>query len=54
MSDFCELNKRIEGKPFPTPKIEDLLLKLEGFRYATSLDRNMGYYHIELSPHSQQ
>jgi hypothetical protein len=29
-------------------------LKLEGFQYATSLDLNMGYYHIELSPFSKQ
>ena len=24
-----------------------MLLKLEGFQYATSLDSNMGYYHIQ-------
>jgi hypothetical protein len=28
-------------------------LKLEGFQYVTSLDLNMGYYHIELSPNSK-
>ena len=50
ISDFRELNKCIKRKPFPIPKIQDLLLKLEGFQYATSLDLNMGYYHIELSP----
>jgi hypothetical protein len=54
ISDFRELNKRIRRKPFPIPKIQDMLLKLEGFKYATSLDLNMGYYHIELSPHSKQ
>ena len=31
-----------------------MLLKLEGFIYATSLDLNMGYYHIKLSSHSKQ
>ena len=31
-----------------------MLLKLEGFQYATSLDLNMGYYHIELSPDSKR
>ena len=31
------------------PKINEMLLKLEGFQYATSLDLNMGYYHIGLS-----
>ena len=30
-----------------------MLLKLEGFKYATSLDLNMGYYHIELDLSSQ-
>ena len=30
------------------------MLKLEGFRYGTSLDLNMGYYHIELSPNSKR
>jgi hypothetical protein len=53
ISDFRELNKRIKRKPYPIPKIQDLLLKLEGFQYATSLDLNMGYYHIELSPDSK-
>ena len=30
------------------PKINDLLLKLEGFQYDTSLDLKMRYYHIQL------
>jgi RNase H-like domain found in reverse transcriptase/Reverse transcriptase (RNA-dependent DNA polymerase)/Integrase zinc binding domain/Retroviral aspartyl protease len=54
ISDFRELNKRIQRQPFPLPKIQDLLLKLEGFQYATSLDLNMGYYHIELSAQSKE
>ena len=54
ISDFCELNKCIKCKPFPIPKIQDLLLKLEGFQHATSLDLNMGYYHIELMPFSKR
>ena len=31
------------------PKINEMLLKLEGFKYAASLDLNMGYYHIRIS-----
>ena len=54
ISDFRELNKRIKRKPYPIPKIQDLMLKLEGFQYGTLLDLNMGYYHIELSPFSRR
>ena len=54
ISDFRELNKRIRRKPFPIPHIQDMLLNLEGFQYATSLDLNMGYYHIELNPASKE
>ena len=50
ITDFRELNKCIKQKLYPLPKIQDLLLGMEGFRYATSLDLNMGYYHIELTP----
>ncbi len=54
ISDFQELNKGLKHKPFPIPKINDLLLKLEGFQYATSLDLNVGYYHIELDLLAQE
>ena len=36
------------------PKTQDMLLKLEGFTHATSLDLNMGCYHIELHPESRK
>ena len=54
ISDFRELNKRIRRTPYPIPKIQDLLLKLEGFKYGTALDLNMVYYHIELSSESKE
>ena len=53
IADLRELNKRIKRKPFPIPKIQDLLLKLENFQYGTSLDLNMGYYNIHLDLESQ-
>ena len=53
ISDFRELNKLIVRQTYPIPKIQDLLLRLEGFRYGTTLDLNMGYYHIELSSKSK-
>jgi hypothetical protein len=35
LAELRELNKRIKRKPFPIPKINDLLQKLEGFYLAT-------------------
>ena len=52
ISDFRELSKRIKRKPFPIPKIQDLLPKLEDFKYASSFNLNKGYYHIKLCPFS--
>jgi hypothetical protein len=49
INDFCKLNKCIIRKPYPITRIQDMLLNLEGFKYATTLDLNMGYYHIKLS-----
>src|SRR5210317_355464 len=50
LADFQELNKMIKRKPFPIPKIQDMLHKLQGFQWVISLDLNMGYYHIVLDP----
>ena len=33
---------------------QDMLMNLEGFQYATSLDLNMGYYHLELDLQSKR
>ena len=50
VSNFRRLNAKIKRKPYPPlPHISDTLQQLEGFRYATSLDLSMGYYHIVLS-----
>ena len=54
ISDFRELNKRIKRKPCPIPHTQEMLLNLKGFQYATSLDLNMGHYHIELCPQSKK
>ena len=40
--------------PYPLPKIQDILQKLEGFQWATSLDLNMGYYHLSLTPQASK
>ena len=54
ISYFRELNKPILRQTYPISNIQDLLLRLEGFRYGTTLDLNMGYYHIELSAKSKE
>jgi hypothetical protein len=54
LADLKEVNKVIKRKPFPLTKITDMLQKLEGFMYATSLDLNMGYYHMLLTPFSSR
>ena len=54
LTDLRELNKWIVRKPYPLPKIQDMLQKLEQFSYATALDLSMGYYHILLDKASQE
>ena len=52
LADNRLLNQRLKRYPYPLPKIQEMLQKLEGFQWATSLDLNMGYYHIKLSSYS--
>ena len=49
LSDFRKLNRKLKHKPYPMPKIREILLNLEVFKYAMSLDFNMGCYHIRIS-----
>jgi len=54
ISDFRELNERTLRKPCPIPNVQDMLLNLEEFQWATGLDLNMGCCHICLNPTSKQ
>jgi hypothetical protein len=53
ISDFRQLNLQTKREPYTIPKTQDLLLKLEGFKYATCLDLHMGYYYISLTEFSK-
>ena len=54
INDFRELDKRIPRKLHPIPNMQDMLLNLEGFQFATGLNLNVGCCHIELSPASKK
>jgi len=49
ISDFRQLNKSVQRKPFPLPHIRDLLDSTGEFLWATAIDLSMSYYHIRLS-----
>ena len=55
-----QIEEKTSKKARPCPKIFPpgvgpcLRRKLEGFQYATSLDLNMGYYHILLTPNASK
>jgi Reverse transcriptase (RNA-dependent DNA polymerase) len=52
VSDYRVLNSKLQR--FPIPKIQDILTSLNGFTFATSIDLNMGYYTIRLTPQAQK
>lgn len=54
LADLRELNKRIKRKPFPIPKIQDMLHKLRGFQWVTTIYLNMSYHNILLDSHSSK
>jgi hypothetical protein len=52
--DFKVLNLKLQQVSYPIPRIQDILLSLNSFTYATSIDLNMGYYAIRLTPNAQK
>jgi hypothetical protein len=52
--DFRVLNSKLQRVSSPIPRIQDILTSLNGFTYATSIDLNMGYYTIRLTPQAQK
>ena len=48
LSDFQNLNRKFKRKLYPVPTIQEMLLNLDGFKYATSLDLNMDCYRIHI------
>ena len=54
LTDFREVNKCIQRKPFPLPRIGESLQKFEKFKSATAIDLPQGYYSIPLSKKIQK
>jgi transposase InsO family protein len=48
ITDFRELNKYIQRKPWPMPHINDMIQDVGHYKYVTALDLSMGYYHFKL------
>ena len=54
LTDLRQLNKRLVRKPFPLPKISQIIYEIEGILWATALDLKMDYYAIKLDPEAQK
>ena len=54
LTDFREVNKRIDCKSFPLPRIIESVQRIEQFKCATAIDLLQGYYHIPLSKKAQK
>jgi hypothetical protein len=54
VSDFRVLNSKLQQVSYAIPRIQDILISLNGFTYATSIDLNMGYYAIRLTSNAQK
>ncbi|XP_053384619.1 uncharacterized protein K02A2.6-like [Mercenaria mercenaria] len=52
--DMRVANTAIQRERFPLPNIEETLEELNGARYYTKLDLNMGYHQIELDEESRE
>lgn len=52
--DFRRVNEMIVRKPYPIPKISHLLMTLEGFKFATSLDLIQGYHQMPLDDEARK
>jgi hypothetical protein len=54
ITDFRGLNQCLKRNPYPMPKIPDIFRGMEHFRFATTIDLNMGYYSMPLSEDSKR
>ena len=48
--EYLNLNQQLVKKPYPLPRIGNMMHHLEGFHYDIALDINIVYYTIRISP----
>ena len=54
VSDFCELNKLLKRKPYPLPRIQDIMNKQGNYTYMTKIDLSMMFYLFKLDNQSKE
>jgi hypothetical protein len=50
VSDFRVLNSKLQQVSYPIPRIQDILISLNGFTYTMSIDLNMAIMLLDLRP----
>jgi len=54
VSDFRELNELLERRPYPIPRIQDIMNKRGKYTHFTKIDLSMQYYCFELDDASKK
>ena len=52
--DFRKLNSILKQKEYPLPTINEMFQNIRGFIFASTIDLNMGYLSIPLTPDTQK
>ncbi|XP_047219374.1 uncharacterized protein LOC124867136 [Girardinichthys multiradiatus] len=52
--DFRYLNSLSQFDPYPMPRVDDLLERVEGAKFITTLDLSKGYWQVALAPEARK